>query len=179
MRLLIPALLGLLLTACATVAPTPPAGTPAPAPASSAPTQPDSTAPTAPNAAPYSTPPASAPARPPTRAALIRLAEVNDERLLDLYPGMPKTTALVIMNHDETGGAPNPFRIETVADNDRTYEIYYYLTREPRSGRPVTYSMLTPILFEGDRLAVIGRYPIRRFLKPYCVRNPKAVQCVR
>jgi hypothetical protein len=90
---------------------------------------------------------------------LIALAELNDERLLEVFVGMYRKTVEGIMGFSHQ----NPYKREVIAGMDgREYEVLFYLTREPRKGKGVTERQLTPIIFREDRAVAIGRYPLKK-----------------
>jgi hypothetical protein len=90
---------------------------------------------------------------------LIALAELNDERLLEVFVGMYRKTVDGAMGFSRQ----NPFKREVIAGMDgREYEVLFYLTREPRKGKGVTERQLTPVIFREDRVVAIGRYPLKK-----------------
>ncbi len=92
---------------------------------------------------------------------LVNLALKNDDKIMNVFVGMDKKTV-----EDVMGGGQNPFKRQTVTGIDnQKYEILYYLTREPRKGRPITDRMLTPVIFKKGRVAAIGAYHLKKLLR--------------
>lgn len=89
---------------------------------------------------------------------LIELAAFNDERMLHVFIGRYRETVEQIMENER-----NPYRRSTIIGKDgEVYEILFYLTREPRRGRPVTDRMLTPVIFKNDLVIGIGNYQLKK-----------------
>lgn len=92
---------------------------------------------------------------------LVNLALKNDDKIMNVFVGMDKKAV-----EDVMGGGQNPFKRQTVTGIDnQKYEILYYLTREPRKGRPITDRMLTPVIFKKGRVAAIGAYHLKKLLR--------------
>lgn len=109
--------------------------------------------------------PASAPARP-SRAELVAL---NDERLLDVYPGMGRRRVEQLMTVQYDGKPWNPFKRETLRGRDgKAYSVVFYLTREPAPGKAITEAQLTPVIFENDKVYAIGRHPLKKLRRAAC-----------
>lgn len=56
----------------------------------------------------------------------------------------------------------NPYRRERLQSGERTYDIWFYLTREPRAGRAVADAELTPVILSSGKVAALGRYPLKK-----------------
>ncbi len=92
---------------------------------------------------------------------LVNLAMKNDDKIMNIFVGMDRRTVEDIM-----GGGPNPFKRQTITGIDnQKYEILYYLTREPRKGRPITDRMLTPIIIKSGKVAAIGVYHLKKLMR--------------
>jgi hypothetical protein len=86
------------------------------------------------------------------------IAERNDERLLNVFVGMYRVTVEKVM-----GAGTRPYKKEFLRDeSDHIYEILFYLTREPKKGRPVTERHLTPVIFKDSRVHALGRYQLKK-----------------
>jgi hypothetical protein len=100
---------------------------------------------------------------------LVELAEKNDEKIANVYVGMYRKMVEEIM-----GTARNPYKRQTITlADDQVYEIVYYLTREPRKGRPITDRMLTPVIFKKGRVAAIGTYHLKKLIRTGTVGRQK------
>jgi hypothetical protein len=100
---------------------------------------------------------------------LVELAERNDKNLLEVSVGMYRKTVEGIM-----GSARNPYKRATITgSNDQVYEVFYYLTREPRKGRPITNRMLTPIIYKKSRVVAIGTYQLKKLIRTGSVGRQK------
>ena len=96
-------------------------------------------------------------------------AELNDEKLLYVYPGMSIAAVEHIMGGRQSGSYVNPYKRQTIATVDgKVHEVLFYLTRPPRSGRRVTESQLTPVIFLNNRVVAIGRYPLKKLRRSAC-----------
>lgn len=101
--------------------------------------------------------------------SLTRLAADNDEKILNIYVGMYKKTVEGVM-----GTAHNPYKQQKITGTDgKVYEVLYYLTREPRKGRPITDRMLTPVIFRKGQVAAIGHYQLKRLIRTGTLSRPK------
>jgi hypothetical protein len=101
---------------------------------------------------------------------LVELAEKNDEKIMNVFVGMYRRTVEDIM-----GTGRNPFKRQSITGtDDQVYEILYYLTREPRKGRPITDRMLTPIIFKKGRVAAIGAYQLKKLIQTGTLGRQKA-----
>jgi hypothetical protein len=101
---------------------------------------------------------------------LVELAERNDEKIMNVFVGMYRKTVEDIM-----GMARNPYKRQTIAGADnQVYEVLYYLTREPRKGRPITDRMLTPVIFKQGRVAAIGSYQLKKLIQTGTIGRQKA-----
>lgn len=104
------------------------------------------------------------------RLSAAELAALNDERLLDVYRGMPRRAVEQLMDVRQGERLLNPFRREWLRDDDgRLYEVLYYLTREPFKGRAVGWRDLTPVIFLDDKVHAIGRYSLKKLKRSACV----------
>ena len=89
---------------------------------------------------------------------LTELAASNDEKMLNVFIGLYQKTVERIMASER-----NPYRKSMITGKDGDiYEVLFYLTREPRRGRPVTDRMLTPVIFKDDRVVGIGNYQLKK-----------------
>jgi len=78
--------------------------------------------------------------------------------MLHVFIGRYRETVEQIMENER-----NPYRRSTIIGKDgEVYEILFYLTREPRRGRPVTDRMLTPVIFKNDLVIGIGNYQLKK-----------------
>lgn len=101
--------------------------------------------------------------------SLTRLAAENDEKILNIYVGMYKKTV-----EDVMGTAHNPYKHQKITGSEgKIYEVLYYLTREPRKGRPITDRMLTPVIFRKGQVAAIGNYQLKRLIRTGTLSRPK------
>lgn len=151
----------------AAVAEDPPLGPPPAAPSGSSPSEPPATA--APKEKPAAEHPLSA----------AELAALNDERLLDVYPGLPRRVVERLMDVRQGGRPLNPFRREWLRHRDgRLYEVLYYLTRAPLKGRAVRLRDLTPVIFQDDKVHAIGHYPLKTLKRSACVVVSATAPCL-
>ncbi len=117
------------------------------------------------------------PAEPSLSAA--ELAALNDERLLDVYLGMPRPVVERLMDVRRGERPLNPFRREWLRDdNGRLYEVLYYLTREPFKDRAIGLRNLTPVIFRDDKVHAIGRYPLKKLKRIACVVASATSPCL-
>jgi hypothetical protein len=138
------------------------------------PSKPAEPTPSSPSEVVESAPPA-APDRPLTYS---ELATANDERLLDVVPGMTRAEVDRIMDLRRDGRPLNPARQEVLRDRDgRTYLVLFYLTREPMAGRPVRENLMTPVIFQNDKVVGIGRYPLKKLRKVACFSTISGQNC--
>lgn len=148
------------LAGCAT--PVPPE-TPPPAPRPVAP------------AVPAQPPAATEPAAPPSEPSVVQEPEVtprlgfkefverNDDKLMEVYVGMPKGEVERIMALPEGEKWTSPSKRQKLKTRDgRFYEIWFYLTRLPPKGRAVNENDLTPVILKDDKVAAIGRYQLKK-----------------
>lgn len=159
-------LLLVLLGGCATVPP--PAREPQPA--VPAPAEVPARVPgPGPSVAPEEPPGTAQPAVPPRMQGLEAFAELNDEKLLYVYPGMSMAAVERVMGGRRSGSYVNPYKRQMIVTVDgRAHEVLFYLTRAPRSGRRVTESQLTPVIFVNNRVTAIGRYPLKKLRRSAC-----------
>jgi hypothetical protein len=85
------------------------------------------------------------------------LAGKNDNRLLQVYVGMSRASAVKIM------GRRGSYKREFWTDmSNQNYEVLFYLTRAPKKGNAVTDRCLTPVLFKKGRVYAIGNYQLKK-----------------
>lgn len=107
------------------------------------------------------------------------LAALNDERLLDVYPGLSRRVVEHLMDVRQAGRPLNPFRREWLRDADgRLYEVLYYLTRAPLKNRAVRQRDLTPVIFLDDKVHAIGHYPLKTLKRSACVVVTATAPCL-
>lgn len=148
------------LAGCAT--PVPPE-TPPPAPRPVAP------------AVPAQPPAAPEPTAPPSEPSVVQEPEVtprlgfkefverNDDKLMEVYVGMPKEEVERIMALPEGEKWTSPSKRQKLKTRDgRFYEIWFYLTRLPPKGRAVNENDLTPVILKDEKVAAIGRYQLKK-----------------
>jgi len=107
------------------------------------------------------TPIGSVPVSAPT---LNEFADWNDIRLLEVYNGMTKKAVERIMEWRHADGwRKNPYKRQTlhVADG-KAYDVFFYLTRPPSKGHPITEKQLTPVIFNDGHVSAIGRYQLKK-----------------
>ncbi len=93
--------------------------------------------------------------------SLTELADANDEKSLNVFTGMYQRTVEKIMGSDR-----NPYRKRKIAGTDGgVYEILFYLTREPRPGKPITDRMLWPVIFKKSRVVAMGNYQLKKLIR--------------
>lgn len=106
--------------------------------------------------------------------SLSDFAEANDEKLLFVYPGMSRQTVERIMDGNQSGKWTNPYKHQAVINADGVnYDVLFYLTRAPRQGQRVRESLLTPVIFQNDRVTAIGRYPLKKIRRAACQSRAK------
>lgn len=119
---------------------------------------------------------------PPTKPAIVtwrRLAAVNDERLLDVYPGIAREQVERMMDLRREGRPLNPYRREMLRDaGGNVYHVLHYITREPGEGRPIRDNHLTPVIFLGDKVYAMGRYQLKKLKRTACVVRSATGACV-
>ena len=119
------------------------------------------------------------PATPPTvQVSLKEFVEHNDDRLLLAYVGMSRQNVDRLMNGHRSGTYSNPFRQQSISLVDgKRYDVLYYLTRAPNTGKGITETMLTPVILKNDRIVAIGRYPLKKLRRGECpASKPSACQ---
>jgi hypothetical protein len=96
---------------------------------------------------------------PPTESkGWAKLAESNDNKLMNVYKGMDKATVEIIM-----ASAHNPYKHEKITGkNDQLFEVLFYLTREPRKGKPITEKLLTPVIFKNSEVVAMGSFQLKK-----------------
>jgi hypothetical protein len=98
-----------------------------------------------------------------------RLAEYNDNKLVNVYKGMDKATVEIIM-----ASAHNPYKREKITGKDgQTYEVHFYLTREPRKGKPITEKLLTPVIFGHSEVVGMGNFQLKKLRTTGVVERKK------
>jgi hypothetical protein len=106
---------------------------------------------------------------PAPRLTRAQFVAFNDERLLDVYPGMARRDVERHLWIAYEGKPWNPFKRETIRDHGgKRYDVVFYLTREPVPGKAITETQLTPVVFDGDRVHSVGRYPLKKLRKAAC-----------
>jgi hypothetical protein len=101
-------------------------------------------------------------------------AEANDEKLLNIYPGMSRQTVERIMDGHQSGKWTNPYKHQAVTSaNGTSHEVLFYLTRAPRQGQRVMENFLTPVIFQNERVTAIGRYPLKKIRRAACQSRAK------
>jgi hypothetical protein len=101
-------------------------------------------------------------------------AEANDEKLLNVYPGMSRQNVERIMDGHQSGKWTNPYKHQAVIGvNGTSHEVLFYLTRAPRQGQRVTENFLTPVIFQNERVTAIGRYPLKKIRRAACESSVK------
>jgi hypothetical protein len=89
---------------------------------------------------------------------LVELAARNDAKIMNVFVGMYQKTVKSIM-----GDQQNPYKRQTINGSDGAiYEVVFYLTREPRKGKPVSDRMLTPVIFRQGKVVAIGAYQYKK-----------------
>jgi hypothetical protein len=99
-------------------------------------------------------------AEPPAAAfrGLTKLVEANEEKLLNVSKGMDKYSVEKIME-----SAHNPYKRERIAGKDgASYEVFFYLTREPRKGKPITERLMTPVIFKNNEVIAMGSFQLKK-----------------
>jgi len=105
---------------------------------------------------------------------LVELAEKNDEKIMNVFVGMYRKTVEGVM-----GTAQNPYKHQTIMGaNGQAYEVLFYLTREPRKGKPISDRMLTPVIFKQGRVAGIGAYQLKKLLRTGSLDRQKSARGV-
>jgi hypothetical protein len=93
--------------------------------------------------------------------SLARQAEANDEKIINIFVGMYRNTVETIMGSDH-----NPYRRTKITGTDgETYDVLFYLTREPRQGKPITERMLSPVIFLKGRVVAMGNYQLKKLIR--------------
>lgn len=122
-----------------------------------------------PSTATVSKVPEPVPAKTPENLSLEEFAELNDERLLQVYPGMTLKVVERIMDGVQSGPYPNPFRqLRLTGADGRKYIVLFYVTRPPRTGGRITENLLTPVILQDQRVVDIGRYPLKKLRRAVC-----------
>lgn len=93
--------------------------------------------------------------------SLTTLADANDEKIMNVFVGMYRKTVETIMGSDR-----NPFRKTKIIGIDGDiYDVLFYLTREPRQGKPITDRMLFPVIFKKGRVVAMGNYQLKKLIR--------------
>jgi outer membrane biosynthesis protein TonB len=94
-------------------------------------------------------------------AAQAAQAAANDEKIINVFVGMYRNTVETIMGSDH-----NPYRKTKITGTDgEVYDVLFYLTREPRPGKPVTSRMLSPIIIRKGRVVAMGNYQLKKLIR--------------
>lgn len=93
---------------------------------------------------------------------LRQFIERNDDQLLQVYVGMVQTEVERIMAAPADSAWKNPYRRERLQSGGRTYDVWFYLTREPRAGRAIAEAELTPVILSSGKVVGLGRYPLKK-----------------
>jgi hypothetical protein len=102
-------------------------------------------------------------------SGLTRLAEANDEKLIRVFIGMDKPTVELIM-----ASAHNPAKRERITGSTgQAYEVLFYLTREPRKGKPVTERLMTPVILRNNEVVAIGNFNLKKLRTTGSVERKK------
>ncbi len=153
-------LLALMLAACATPERRAPEPSPTPPPKATVP-------------APESPIPAPDVARAAPVAVFREFVARNDEKLLEVFPGMPKSELIRTM-HAEADRWHNPYKHERLLDRaGKAYEVFYYLMRDPK-GKPVKDRHLTPVIVKDDTVVAIGAYRLKKLKRGESLDPPKS-----
>jgi len=104
---------------------------------------------------------AEAASAPPVARRMLGMqefAEMNDDKLLQVFVGMSQKNRKA---HGRPAGAfVNPYKHQSLKGSDgKAYDVLFYLTRLPREGKRITESQLTPVILRDDKVLTIGRYP--------------------
>jgi hypothetical protein len=87
-----------------------------------------------------------------------RLAEANENKLINVYKGLDKGTVEAVM-----ASAHNPFKREKVTGTKgQIYEVLFYLTREPRKNKPITERQLTPVILKNGEVIAMGNFQLKK-----------------
>lgn len=114
----------------------------------------------------------AAPSSAPSASLFKEFVARNDEKLLDVYPGMHKSELIRIM-HTDPSRWHNPYKREALHDSKgAAYEVFYYLTRDPE-GKPVKERHLTPVIVKDDTVAAIGAYRLKKLKRGESVDLPR------
>ncbi len=102
-------------------------------------------------------------------SGLSRLAEANDEKLIRIFIGMDKGTVEATM-----ASAHNPSKRERITGSaGQLYEVLFYLTREPRKGKPVTERLMTPVILRNNEVVAIGNFHLKKLRTTGSVERKK------
>ncbi len=101
--------------------------------------------------------------------SLVELAERNDEKIMNVFVGMYQNTVKSIMSDRQ-----NPYKRQTInGSDDQVYEVVFYLTREPRKGKPISDRMLTPVIFRQGKVVAIGAYQYKKLQRTGSISRQK------
>ena len=116
-------------------------------------------------------------AEPPAAGfrGLTKLVEANEEKLLNVSKGMDKYSVEKIMASEH-----NPYKRERIAGKDgASYEILFYLTREPRKGKPITERLMTPVIFKNNEVVAMGNFQLKKLRTSGTLGRVKKVRAAR
>ena len=100
---------------------------------------------------------------------LARITEENDEKLIRIFVGMDRATVEATM-----ASAHNPAKRERITGSaGQTYEVLFYLTREPRKGKPVTERLMTPVILRNNEVVAIGNFHLKKLRTTGSVERKK------
>ncbi len=103
--------------------------------------------------------------------SLATLAIANDEKIMNVFVGMYRNTVDTIMGSDR-----NPYRkIKITGMDSEVYDVLFYLTREPRPGKPITERMLSPVIFRKGRVVAMGNYQLKKLIRNGTLERHKPV----
>ena len=102
--------------------------------------------------------------------SLTELADANDDKIMNVFVGMYRKTVETIM-----GQSRNPYRKTKITGTDGDYDVLFYLTREPRQGKPITDRMLYPVIFKRGRVIAMGNYQLKKLILNGTLERRKAV----
>jgi hypothetical protein len=106
---------------------------------------------------------------PEVRSGWSRLVEYNDKKLVNVYKGMDKATVLLIMKSSH-----NPSKREKITGSEgQIYEVLFYLTREPRKGKPITENLMTPVIIRNNEVVAIGKFSLKKLRTTGSVERKK------
>ena len=102
-------------------------------------------------------------------SGLSRLAEANDEKLIKIFVGMDRATVESIMSSPR-----NPAKRERITGGaGQLYEVLFFLTREPRKGKPITERLMTPVILRNNEVVAIGNFHLKKLRTTGSVERKK------